>query len=1048
MRDTPGAYPGTPNSEHGSRDSRNSRVISAPQSLSHAVKARKAEYVRKKQITIKVGTWNVASIKGTEKDLGAWFVDGLGIKGLSEDLAGLSVESSSVDGPSESQIESVAQQEQRQRKKINTLPKNDVPAVPHGDQVGLYVLGLQEIVDISSATEALRQYTDTHSAKKWTQTMEAALPKGYVKIAEQQLLGLLLLIFAAPGVAETIGSVSTTSVGTGLLGYMGNKGASAARITLGETTRLVFVNCHLAAGSDQTALERRNWDSGQILSRVRFAPVDADNEVAEDATEGIGDEDFAFWFGDLNYRLADLPGDDVRRLLLLHTRNEYDLSNRSKRKIDSELGYVDAVSSEVSSINSDLAQHDSSSSLDPRQDPASLHTTLQSLLPHDELRAQQKSHKAFYDGWREGDINFLPTYKYDVGSIGMFDSGEKKRGPSWCDRILFRTRRDLLEYKGRAKEALEAKTRDADMKARGLDEAASEDDVLFDYDPDADGLTYGDDYDEGEDQANDAVLVRTQDGYQDSISLDHYVSHQRVLSSDHKPLDAVFTLTYDSIIPELRAKVHQDVAKELDKAENEGRPGVTLVVDDLSSETTRNADESAVSTDLSGVNFGSIRYGDPKICGLTVANTGRVPAAFCFIDRPVGEHMLAGTAPPWLSVQIQAQVDHANQELSLAPGDTADIKLTIEISDFEMVRQLNAGLLSLDDILVLRVKDGRDHFIPVRGQWTASCFGHTLDELTRVGEHGVRGSRAATEASPSGDQPRLSAPGELFALTEAIQKLVERTIAEWDMTSAGRQPPWDVHGTSSGWPFDAQTWTLEPGIQRSQLCLAVREALDTSTAVDNHFLPETSSLIRLEVLSETLLLFLRSLNDGIVTADLWSEMESHVLAYDKSKHHVPDEENQTAILDVMSSAPVHSVSFTFLAFMLTKVASEIMSSSLTTTPTPRSPPVPSFSTFNHPHDTTAEANQASPVHSPGRASSSVFPSFRRRNRASTSASNVEEPETTLDSVKRREVEQSFARIFGAVMVRSAIPVTTKEKDRKVLEDRKAAVLEPFLRVST
>jgi hypothetical protein len=34
--------------------------------------------------------------------------------------------------------------------------------------------------------------------------------------------------------------------------------------------------------------------------------------------------------------------------------------------------------------------------------------------------------------------------KYDVGSVAMFDTSEKQRGPSWCDRILFRSLQDKL----------------------------------------------------------------------------------------------------------------------------------------------------------------------------------------------------------------------------------------------------------------------------------------------------------------------------------------------------------------------------------------------------------------------------------------------------------------------------------------------------------------------------------------------------------------------------------------------------------------------------
>lgn len=46
----------------------------------------------------------------------------------------------------------------------------------------------------------------------------------------------------------------------------------------------------------------------------------------------------------------------------------------------------------------------------------------------------------------------------------------------------------------------------------------------------------------------------------------------RVLSSDHKPLDAVFKLQYDAVVPELKTAIHGEVAREIDRQENEGRP--------------------------------------------------------------------------------------------------------------------------------------------------------------------------------------------------------------------------------------------------------------------------------------------------------------------------------------------------------------------------------------------------------------------------------------------------------------------------------------------
>jgi phosphatidylinositol-bisphosphatase len=546
---------------------------------------------------IQVGTWNAAAYKGAEKDI-AWFIDG---KGIAEGLTDLS-----VSDDTESQDDAIAQnrssldnregvedQEARYAKKKSTLPQNDPSLLPGGNDIGLYLLGLQEIVDVNSAAEALRPYTDSSVAQKWKNEMEAHLPKGYKFIAEQQLIGMLLLVYAREDVAADIKSVSTTSVGTGLMGYMGNKGAVTARIVLGETTRLVFVNAHLAAGTDKGAVERRNWDYGQVMSRTKFEPITDSMGLAQNVGEGIDDADIAFFVGDLNYRLEGIPGEDVRRLLMLHTRNEYDLSKKQSEKVEKEIALkrasiesrrenrmsTDSGVSQVSTVRSrndedgkEEEEFDQEDLLDPASDPASLHTTLSSLLPHDELHQQQKARKTF-QGWQEGPITFLPTYKYDAGSVGVFDSSEKRRAPSWCDRILWRTRRDMLAYESAIAEEEDARRKDEEMKSSGLDEAGKDEEMLYDYDPDEDADEAGS-YDDAYDDAPEGTVI-TKEGFADEISLEAYVAHQRVLSSDHKPLDAIFSFKYDAVVPELKSKIHQEVARELDRAENEGRPNVT-----------------------------------------------------------------------------------------------------------------------------------------------------------------------------------------------------------------------------------------------------------------------------------------------------------------------------------------------------------------------------------------------------------------------------------------------------------------------------------------
>ena len=66
---------------------------------------------------------------------------------------------------------------------------------------------------------------------------------------------------------EYISQVATASIGTGILGVMGNKGAVAIRFCYKESI-FCFVNSHLAA--DSSMVEKRNQDYRDISSRLDF----------------------------------------------------------------------------------------------------------------------------------------------------------------------------------------------------------------------------------------------------------------------------------------------------------------------------------------------------------------------------------------------------------------------------------------------------------------------------------------------------------------------------------------------------------------------------------------------------------------------------------------------------------------------------------------------------------------------------------------------------------------------------------------------------------
>ena len=63
---------------------------------------------------------------------------------------------------------------------------------------------------------------------------------------------------------------------------------------------------------------------------------------------------------------------------------------------------------------------------------------LTKLLDRDQLLLSRRKNPDFrLRDFYESPIEFLPTYKYDVGTDN-YDSSDKRRSPAWCDRILCR----------------------------------------------------------------------------------------------------------------------------------------------------------------------------------------------------------------------------------------------------------------------------------------------------------------------------------------------------------------------------------------------------------------------------------------------------------------------------------------------------------------------------------------------------------------------------------------------------------------------------------
>ncbi|KAK9762885.1 hypothetical protein K7432_010935 [Basidiobolus ranarum] len=540
---------------------------------------------------------------------------------------------------------------------------------------------------------------------------------------------MLLMIYVKKKHVKDIEYVASDSAGCGIMGMMGNKGGVAIRIKFRDTY-LCFVNCHLAASVNEVS--RRNQDYQEICRRLVFpshvgasryfatapgvaAAIGLSNAENNLHSRGLSvfNNDNLFWLGDLNYRVA-LPEDKVFALL-------------EKDQLDE-------------------------------------------LIRHDQLNAQKELGLAFSE-FEEGKLNFLPTYKYEIGSV-ILTPNEKKRVPSWCDRILWCSNK------------------------------------------------------------------------KENVKQLFYQSQSSMVSSDHKPVSAFFDVKVKTLLTEKYDAVRGEISRDLDKFENE----VTAVI----------------SVSPLSIDFGKVKYNVSVSRTITVENTSPTLVEMKFASHGDTKKR----SKPWLWVNPPFDM--------LLPGESKKINITILV-DETSASTLNMGQEELKDIISLTLQNDKAYFIEVYGEYIPTCFGTSLDYLSKLNGPIQQADPKEIQALPTHIQ--RSIPWEIWRMCDFLSRHGTTTEKLFLETGDEILVTYIRECLDTGDPFDPKILLEGPPAYDTLMTGKLPDSVSSAEPLNNSSntkppnstssTKSTTGSTGIHSMAEALLRFLRNLPEPVITYDLY-----------------------------------------------------------------------------------------------------------------------------------------------------------------------------------
>ncbi|KAM4664881.1 phosphatidylinositol polyphosphate 5-phosphatase type IV isoform 2-T2 [Discoglossus pictus] len=218
--------------------------------------------------------------------------------------------------------------------------------------------------------------------REWEIRLQETLGPHYIMLQSAAHGVLYLSIFIRRDLIWFCSEVENATVTTRMVSQIKTKGAVAMSFTFFGTSFL-FITSHFTSG-DGKVIERV-LDYKKIIEGLQLPKSIPDtNPYRSNSSDVTSRFDEVFWFGDFNFRL-----------------------NKDRREVNSIL------------------------QLKPEKD-------MSRLLQYDQLLKEMNGGSIF-KGFEEAEIQFLPTYKFDVG-CDAYDSTSKQRTPSYTDRVLYKSR--------------------------------------------------------------------------------------------------------------------------------------------------------------------------------------------------------------------------------------------------------------------------------------------------------------------------------------------------------------------------------------------------------------------------------------------------------------------------------------------------------------------------------------------------------------------------------------------------------------------------------